>query len=65
VPLNDPSSVWIETGVPLGTGEYELQLRASGAAALADMAGVAVDGDSDGVAGGDFRLTFTVTEPSR
>jgi len=65
VPLNDPSSMWIEPAVPLGMGEYELQLRASGAAALADMAGDPLDGDGNGVAGGDYRLRFTVTEPLR
>lgn len=65
VPLNDPSSVWIETAMPLSGGEYELQLRASGAAALADLAGNPVDGDGDGAAGGNYRLRFTVTEPLR
>jgi hypothetical protein len=65
VPLNDPSSVWIETAMPLGAGDYELQLRASGAAALADMAGEPLDGDGNGAAGGDYHLTFTLTEPPR
>ena len=65
VPSNDSASVWIETAIPVGAGEYELQLRGSGAAALADMAGNPVDGDDDGVAGGDYRLRFTVTEPPR
>ncbi len=65
VPLDDTSSVWIETAEPLAAGEYALTLRGSGAAALADTEGDAIDGDGDGIAGGDFHLQFTVTEPPR
>jgi hypothetical protein len=64
-PLHDASSVWIETVVPLGAGEYELQMRAGGAIAIADLAGNPLDGDGDGVAGGDLRLRFSVTEPAQ
>lgn len=64
-PLHDGNSVWIETAAPLGAGEYELRMRASGALAIADLAGSPLDGDGDGVAGGDLRLRFSVMEPPR
>lgn len=63
VPVGAPMSAWIVPRAPLRAGEYVLRLRASGPAALADVAGNLLDGDGDGVAGGDYELGFTVQEP--
>lgn len=45
---------------PLAPGLYRLSLRGSGAAAIADNAGRAFDGDRDGSPGGDWIATLTV-----
>lgn len=44
---------------PLLAGEYQLMLK-SGANGLRDIAGLPLDGDGSGVAGGDFVQAFTV-----
>lgn len=62
VPSGNPTGVWLRTRGPLAAGVYELRVRADGAAALADIGGNVLDGDGDGIAGGDFRISFRVTE---
>lgn len=43
---------------------YQVTLDGTSPAPISDTAGVVVDGDSDGNAGGDFVSTFTVAAPS-
>ncbi len=62
VPSGNPTSVWLRTRSPLVAGVYELRVRANGATALADIGGNVLDGDRDGIAGGDLRVSFRVTE---
>jgi hypothetical protein len=62
VPSSYPASAWIRSRAPLLPGDYELVLRASGAGGLADLSGTLIDGDGDGIAGGDVRVRFRVTE---
>ncbi|MCA9259400.1 MAG: Ig-like domain-containing protein, partial [Planctomycetales bacterium] len=78
VPINqliyDFASRTIQVGLPsLPPGEYELTLR-SGIAAIQDLAGNALDGESqgltgipsgDGIPGGDFSIHFSVIEAFR
>lgn len=45
---------------PLAADTYELRISGTDPVALADMQGHPIDGDDDGVAGGDFVLRFTV-----
>jgi hypothetical protein len=45
----------------LPAGSYELQIKGSGATALAASSGRILDGDGDAQAGGDFRAAFLVT----
>jgi hypothetical protein len=45
----------------LPAGSYQLAIRGQGAVALADDAGHVLDGDADGVAGGDFLMSFDVS----
>lgn len=49
----------LNTTGALPTGTYELRVR-GGVGGLLDAAGELVDGDSDGLAGGDYVSTFTV-----
>ena len=51
---------FVKTGAPLADGDYKLTLE-SGAAALRDALGEHLDGNTDGVAGGDFATTFTAS----
>lgn len=56
-----PSVLAIEPRVtPLAADEYELRISGGDPVALADLAAQPIDGDDDGVAGGDFVLRFTV-----
>lgn len=41
-------------------GRYEVRVNGSGTAAVADRSGNTIDGDSDGIRGGDFILQFDV-----
>jgi len=41
-------------------GSYEVRVKGSGVAPLADRNGRLIDGDADGKAGGDFVLHFTI-----
>ena len=45
---------------PLPAGSYQLAIRGQGRVALADNAGHVLDGDADGVAGGDYLMSFDV-----
>lgn len=48
------------TGVPDVGDVYRLRLLGSGGAPIRDSAGAALDGDGDGIDGGDFSARFTV-----
>jgi hypothetical protein len=48
---------------PLPSDEYELRISGSSPLAVADRNARAIDGDHDGIAGGDFVLGFTVEMP--
>ena len=45
---------------PLADGQYQLTLRGTGAAALAAWSAAVIDGDGDGVPGGDYIQAVTV-----
>ena len=61
VPDGRPNVVELTLARPLPAGSYQLAVRGAGAAALADNAGHVLDGDADGVAGGDYLMSFDVT----
>jgi hypothetical protein len=63
VPLSNPSVVMLTPAEPLAPETYQLVVRGTGPIALADLGARVVDGDGDGLAGGDHRLVFTVTGP--
>jgi hypothetical protein len=44
----------------LAAGSYQLRVRGEGPVSLADNNGRMLDGDADGVAGGDFLMSFDV-----
>lgn len=48
--------------VPWRPGRYEVRVSGGGNMSVADLAGNLIDGDGDGVAGGDLLLKFTVEE---
>lgn len=56
-----PAVLVIETQ-PLARDSYELRINGGEPVALADHGGVPVDGDGDGMPGGDFVAHFTVEE---
>jgi hypothetical protein len=58
-PVNDTLIV-LTPGQALGSGPYRLTLRGTGAAALADCNAVVLDGNGDGVPGGDFVQTLAI-----
>jgi hypothetical protein len=60
VPAGRPNVVELELAQPLSAGSYQLEVRGAGPAALADDAGHVLDGDADGVAGGDYLMSFDV-----
>jgi hypothetical protein len=47
-------------GVPDVADRYGITLRGTGGAAILDLSGNPLDGEGDGVAGGDFTATFSV-----
>ena len=51
------------TGVTSIADDYQLRLVGSGNTALVSAAGLILDGDADGSAGGDFRTFFTINQP--
>ena len=57
------SARFLATGGPLADGSYSVRL-VSGAAALRDLDGVALDGDANGTPGDDFLGSFTVAKGS-
>jgi hypothetical protein len=60
VPAGRPNVVEITAAQPLAAGSYQLEIHGEGAVALADNAGHVLDGDADGVAGGDYLMSFDV-----
>ena len=58
--MNPRAAVMDLTGVPLVLDRYGVTLLGTGGAAILDLSGNALDGESDGVAGGDYAATFSV-----
>src|SRR6185312_14471635 len=48
--------------MPVGT--YRLTVHGSGGAAIHDLSGNSLDGDNNGLPGGDYVRTFTVRQPN-
>jgi hypothetical protein len=46
---------------PLAGGNYQVRLRGAGSSPIIDLQGVALDGDGNTIAGGDFVSTFGVS----
>jgi hypothetical protein len=61
VPQGRPNVVELTLARALPGGSYQLEIHGQGAVALADDAGHVLDGDADGVAGGDFLMSFDVS----
>jgi hypothetical protein len=61
VPLGRPNVVELTLTHALPAGSYQLRVRGEGPVALADTAGRVLDGDADGVPGGDFLMSFDVS----
>ena len=62
---SDAKSVtFIKTGVAFANGTYTVRLR-SGSNAFRNTSGEFLDGNNDGVAGGDYVTTFAITNNSR
>jgi len=59
----DGASVWLRTQRPLPADDYELRIRGAGPTGVADLNGTPIDGDGDGIAGGDLVVRFRVEEP--
>ena len=51
---------FVKTGAPLADGDYTRVGSRAAASALRDTLGMLLDGDGDGIAGGDHAATFTV-----
>ena len=63
VPLANPRSAVMDLrGVPPVLDQYGITLLGTSSAAILDLSGNAHDGESDGVAGGDFSTTFSVAK---
>jgi len=60
VPPGRPNVVELTLARGLAAGSYQLTIRGEGPVALADSNGRVLDGDADGVAGGDFLMSFDV-----
>ena len=61
VPEGRPNVVELKLAHALPAGSYQLTVRGQGPVALADTAGHVLDGDADGVAGGDYLMSFDVS----
>jgi hypothetical protein len=61
VPEGRPNVVELTVAGVLPAGSYQLAVRGEGPVALADTHGRVLDGDADGVAGGDFLMSFDVS----
>ncbi|TVS20603.1 MAG: hypothetical protein EA424_03205 [Planctomycetaceae bacterium] len=57
----DPSHVVLDLSGPLPPGQYRLTIDSS---AISDTAGLALDGNDDGTAGGDYIRLFTIDQTS-
>ncbi len=55
-----PTVLVIDTGRTLHPDAYELRISGSAPLAVTDLNALPIDGDSDGIAGGDFVLRFDV-----
>jgi hypothetical protein len=63
VPLANPRSAVMDLrGVPAVLDRYGITLHGTSPAAILDLGGNALDGEGDGVAGGDFTATFSVAK---
>jgi hypothetical protein len=63
VPLANPRSAVMDLrGVPPVLDRYGITLAGTSPAAILDLGGNALDGEGDGVAGGDFTATFSVAK---
>jgi hypothetical protein len=60
VPSGRPNVVELTLARGLAAGSYQLRVRGEGPVSLADNSGRILDGDADGVAGGDFLMSFDV-----
>jgi hypothetical protein len=60
VPPGRPNVVELTLAAPLPAGSYQLEVHGGGPLALADNAGHVLDGDADGLAGGDYLMSFDV-----
>jgi hypothetical protein len=65
VPAGRANVVEITLARPLPAGSFQLAVRGDGPAPLADMAGHVLDGDGDGIAGGDRLIPFDVAGAAR
>jgi len=54
------AALWIRSTTNLSADRYELRFRGSGPVALADLEGHPIDGDGNGVAGGDAIVRFRI-----
>ena len=54
------AALWIRSTTNLPADFYELRFRGTGPVALADLEGRPIDGDGDGVAGGDAVVPFQI-----
>jgi hypothetical protein len=61
VPAGRSNVVELTLTRALAPGSYQLEVRGAGPIALADNAGHVLDGDADGVAGGDYLMSFDVS----
>jgi hypothetical protein len=62
VSLLNPTVLTLRLAQPLAPDTYVLRIRGTGPTALADVAGRVLDGDADGVAGGDHEVAFSVVD---
>ncbi len=63
VPTTNPRAAVMDlAGVRLVNDRYGISLSGTGGAAVLDLSGNALDGEHDGVAGGDFTATFSVEQ---
>jgi hypothetical protein len=62
VSMQNPTVLMLRFTQSLAPDSYELRIRGTGAMALADVNGAVLDGDADGIAGGDHNVVFSVVE---
>ncbi len=59
------ASVWMRTDGPPPADDYELRIRGAGPTVAADLDGAPIDGDDDGIPGGDAVVRFRVSGVTR